>query len=200
MGVVLFFCAIRPVISFSAEGCYLFIEVEMSWQAYVDTQMIQKNLKQAAIAGHDGNIWAKSADFNISNDDIKKLLNNYENSAEMAASGINLAGQKYFYLSGTDEVLRGKQGKGGVHIMKTNQTVLIGSTTNLSRVLKLLTLPRGSAATSRIAATEREAVQPHGFGKASLKALLSRMKVLVLAVSFCQVLCIFMNFNVTINS
>merc|ERR1712141_806876 len=78
----------------------------MSWQAYVDTQMIQKNLKQAAIAGHDGNIWAKSA--------------------EMAASGINLAGQKYFYLSGTDEVLRGKQGKGGVHIMKTNQTVLIG--------------------------------------------------------------------------
>ena len=44
----------------------------------------------------------------------------------MAASGINLAGQKYFYLSGTDEVLRGKQGKGGVHIMKTNQTVLIG--------------------------------------------------------------------------
>ena len=69
-----------------------------------------------------------------------------------------------------------------------------------SRVLKLLTLPRGSAATSRIAATEREAVQPHGFGKASLKALLSRMKVLVLAVSFCQVLCIFMNFNVTINS
>merc|ERR1711915_307905 len=104
--------AIRPVISFSAEGCYLFIEVEMSWQAYVDTQMIQKNLKQAAIAGH--------------NDDIKKLLNNYENSAEMAASGINLAGQKYFYLSGTDEVLRGKQGKGGVHIMKTNQTVLIG--------------------------------------------------------------------------
>merc|ERR1712083_491567 len=70
--------AIRPVISFSAVGCYLFIEVEMSWQAYVDTQMIQKNLKQAAIAGHDGNIWAKSADFNISNDDIKKLLNNYE--------------------------------------------------------------------------------------------------------------------------
>merc|ERR1712137_1510513 len=111
MGVVLFFCAIRPVISFSAEGCYLFIEVEMSWQAYVDTQMIQKNLKQAAIASHDDN---------------KKLLNNYENSAEMAASGINLAGQKYFYLSGTDEVLRGKQGKGGVHIMKTNQTVLIG--------------------------------------------------------------------------
>ena len=55
-----------------------------------------------------------------------------------------------------------------------------------SRVLKLLTLLRGSAATSRIAATEREAVQPHGFGKASLKALLSRKKVLVLAVSFCQ--------------
>ena len=31
----------------------------MSWQSYVDTQMIEKNLAQAAIAGHDGNIWAK---------------------------------------------------------------------------------------------------------------------------------------------
>merc|ERR1712116_57645 len=184
MGVVLFFCAIRPVISFSAEGCYLFVEVEMSWQAYVDTQMIQKHLKQAAIAGHDGNIWAKSADFNISNDDIKKLLNNYENSAEMAASGINLAGQKYFYLSGTDEVLRGKHGKGGVHIMKTNQTVLIGVydeplqgpeaaniTEGLGSYLKNCGYWTGSCATT-------------WFGEASLKALLSRKKVLVLAFPF----------------
>ena len=31
----------------------------MSWQAYVDDQLISKNLKKAAIAGLDGNIWAK---------------------------------------------------------------------------------------------------------------------------------------------
>ena len=31
----------------------------MSWQAYVDQQMMDKKLKKAAIAGFDGNIWAK---------------------------------------------------------------------------------------------------------------------------------------------
>ena len=38
-----------------------------------------------------------------------------------ASSGINLEGQKYVYLSGNEDVLRAKQGKGGVHIFKTNQ-------------------------------------------------------------------------------
>jgi hypothetical protein len=33
--------------------------VQMSWQAYVDQQMISKKLKKAAIAGFDGCIWAK---------------------------------------------------------------------------------------------------------------------------------------------
>merc|ERR1719420_878966 len=33
---------------------------------------------------------------------------------------------KYFYLSGDDEVIRGKQGKGGVHCVKTNQALLVG--------------------------------------------------------------------------
>jgi hypothetical protein len=31
----------------------------MSWQAYVDDQMMAKRLEKAAIAGFDGNIWAK---------------------------------------------------------------------------------------------------------------------------------------------
>ena len=31
----------------------------MSWQSYVETQLIEKKLTQGAIAGLDGNIWAK---------------------------------------------------------------------------------------------------------------------------------------------
>ena len=38
----------------------------------------------------------------------------------------SLGGQKYFYLSGDEEVLRGKQGKGGVHCVKTGQALLVG--------------------------------------------------------------------------
>eukprot|EP00088_Acartia_fossae_P028207 TRINITY_DN28_c0_g1_i1.p1 TRINITY_DN28_c0_g1~~TRINITY_DN28_c0_g1_i1.p1 ORF type:complete len:126 (+),score=44.68 TRINITY_DN28_c0_g1_i1:67-444(+) len=98
----------------------------MSWQSYVDTQMIDKKLKKAAIAGMDGSIWAKSNDFNLTSDEVKTLLGNYNDMEKLASSGINLGGQKYLYLSGNEEVVRGKQGKGGVHIMKTNMAVLVG--------------------------------------------------------------------------
>ena len=32
---------------------------KMSWQDYVDNQLLAKNLKEAAIVGLDGCIWAK---------------------------------------------------------------------------------------------------------------------------------------------
>ena len=39
----------------------------MSWQSYVDDQLIStKVIKNAVIAGHDGNIWAASAGFPVS--------------------------------------------------------------------------------------------------------------------------------------
>merc|ERR1711955_130900 len=80
---------------------------KMSWQSYVDTQLISKDLKGAAIAGLDGNIWAKSEGFNITVDEIKTVLNNFDEPSKLASTGINVCGTKYFYLSGNDEVLRG---------------------------------------------------------------------------------------------
>lgn len=38
----------------------------MSWQDYVDNQLIaSKCVQKAAIAGHDGALWAKSAGFEV---------------------------------------------------------------------------------------------------------------------------------------
>ena len=117
----------------------------MSWQDYIDTQLIGKDLKRAVIAGHDGNVWAKSPDFNVTPSELQTLLTNYGNQESLASTGISLGGQKYFYIrlvsmslvftrlivvifcnSGDDEVIRGKQGKGGVHCVKTNQALLVG--------------------------------------------------------------------------
>jgi len=98
----------------------------MSWQDYIDTQLIGKDLKRAVIAGHDGNVWAKSPDFNVTPSELQTLLTNYGNQESLASAGFSLGGQKYFYLSGDDEVIRGKQGKGGVHCVKTNQALLVG--------------------------------------------------------------------------
>lgn len=39
----------------------------MSWQDYVDKQlMASRCVTKAAIAGHDGNVWAKSEGFEVS--------------------------------------------------------------------------------------------------------------------------------------
>lgn len=39
----------------------------MSWQDYVDKQLIASRcVSKAAIAGHDGNVWAKSEGFDVS--------------------------------------------------------------------------------------------------------------------------------------
>ena len=98
----------------------------MSWQDYIDTQLVGKELKEAVIAGHDGNVWAKSQNFNVTPNELQAILNNYGNQESLASSGFSLGGTKYFYLSGDDEVIRGKQGKGGVHCVKTNQALLVG--------------------------------------------------------------------------
>ena len=98
----------------------------MSWQDYIDTQLVGKELKEAVIAGHDGNVWAKSSNFNVTPGEIQTILSNYTSQESLASAGFSLGGTKYFYLSGDDEVIRGKQGKGGVHCVKTNQALLVG--------------------------------------------------------------------------
>ena len=45
---------------------------------------------------------------------MKILLDNYDSQQNLASSG-----RKYFYLSGNDVVVQGKQGKGGIHVVKT---------------------------------------------------------------------------------
>lgn len=40
----------------------------MSWQDYIDKQLLASRcVTKAAIAGHDGNLWAKSEGFEVSN-------------------------------------------------------------------------------------------------------------------------------------
>lgn len=40
-------------------------------------------------------------------------------------TGFLLAGDKYFYLSGDEAVIRGKKGEDGVHIAKTTTALII---------------------------------------------------------------------------
>lgn len=82
-------------------------------------------MQKAVICGHDGNIWAASAGFGATVEELKSIATNYGNMSVLPMSGLTVAGTRYMFLSATDRVMRGKKGSSGVHIMKTNQAILI---------------------------------------------------------------------------
>jgi len=98
----------------------------MSWQSYVDDQLIAtKVIKQAVIAGHDGNIWASSAGFAVTAEELKSLLGKYASTEQLAMNGVMIGGLKYMFLSATDRVVRAKKGTSGIHAIKTVQALIL---------------------------------------------------------------------------
>jgi len=98
----------------------------MSWQSYVDNQLMGAGLvKKAIIAGHDGTIWAKSDNIEPCTEELSKLSNSFSDQEPLTMSGLVIGGDKYVYLSGTDRVVRCKKDKNGLHAMKTEQAVLV---------------------------------------------------------------------------
>jgi len=100
----------------------------MSWQDYVDNQLIASQcVSKACIAGHDGGVWAKSDGFEVTKEELAKLVQGFDKQEILTSGGVTLAGQRYIYLSGTDRVIRAKLGKVGVHCMKTQQAVIVST-------------------------------------------------------------------------
>jgi profilin len=98
----------------------------MSWQDYVDNQLIASQcVSKACIAGHDGGVWAKSEGFEVTKEELAKLVQGFDKTDILTSGGVTLAGQRHIYLSGTDRVVRAKLGKTGVHCMKTQQAVIV---------------------------------------------------------------------------
>merc|ERR1712008_22518 len=98
----------------------------MSWQSYVDDQLISTNMiKSAVIAGHDGNIWASSSGFNVTAAELKVILDRYASTDQMAMNGVTVAGTKYMFLSANDRVVRARKGQSGVHAIKTVQALIV---------------------------------------------------------------------------
>merc|ERR1711874_579278 len=99
---------------------------KMSWQSYVDDQLLAtKEVSQAAICGHDGNIWATSAGFAVTPAELEHISTNFGNLDVLPMSGLTVAGTRYMFLSATDKVMRGKKGSSGVHVMKTTQAIIV---------------------------------------------------------------------------
>merc|ERR1719481_187043 len=109
---------------------YIFIRIssKMSWQAYVNDQLLStRKIKHAVICGHDGTMWASSSGFPVTADELKILVNQYEDVNQMSMNGLRLAGKKYMFLSNDPDkgVVRGKLKESGIHCIKTKQTYII---------------------------------------------------------------------------
>ncbi|KAG8994491.1 profilin, required for normal timing of actin polymerization in response to thermal stress [Tulasnella sp. JGI-2019a] len=98
----------------------------MSWQEYVDTNLVGSGkVTRAAILGQQGGVWATSSGFSITPTEQTAILNIFKNPENAQASGVRIAGTKYFALQVTDKFLYGKQGANGCVIRKTTQAVIV---------------------------------------------------------------------------
>ncbi|MFQ6627683.1 hypothetical protein Gotur_006290 [Gossypium turneri] len=87
----------------------------MSWQAYVDDHLMCEiegnHLSAAAIIGHDGSVWAQSANFpQFKPEEINAIMNDFNEPGSLAPTGLHLGGTKYMVIQGEPgAVIRGKK-------------------------------------------------------------------------------------------
>ncbi|KAF7732369.1 profilin, required for normal timing of actin polymerization in response to thermal stress [Apophysomyces ossiformis] len=99
----------------------------MSWQAYVDTNLVGTgNVSKAAICGAAGGVWASSPNFTIQPAELQEIINGFSNKDAIQANGIHINGVKYFTLQADERSIYGKKSADGVCIVKTGQAILIG--------------------------------------------------------------------------
>jgi len=99
----------------------------MSWDKYVSDQLLATgNVQKGAICGTDGSIWAVSEGWEVTGQEAKDLASAFKDPTLLHQKGIVVAGEKYMFLSATEDVLRGKKAANGIHIVKTNMAIIIG--------------------------------------------------------------------------
>lgn len=98
----------------------------MSWQSYVDNNILGAGMAHGAIIGAGGGTWATSPDFTLSPEEEKILIAGFGNPANASATGITANGVKYFTLKADARSIYGKHGDGGVVAVKTHKAILIG--------------------------------------------------------------------------
>ncbi|KAI0338426.1 profilin [Trametopsis cervina] len=98
----------------------------MSWQSYVDTNLVGTGkISQAAIIGQQGGVWATTPGFTLSPEEQKAILTAHKDPGAVQASGIRLAGQKYFTLQANERSIYGKKAADGCLLVKTKQAILV---------------------------------------------------------------------------
>ncbi|KAJ2923341.1 hypothetical protein H1R20_g3995, partial [Candolleomyces eurysporus] len=98
----------------------------MSWQTYVDTNLVGSGkVSRAAILGQQGGVWASSPGYSLSPEEQKAVINAYKDLSAVQASGLRLAGQKYFTIQANERSIYVKKQADGAVVVKTKQAILV---------------------------------------------------------------------------
>jgi profilin len=98
----------------------------MSWQAYVDTNLVGSGkVSKAAIIGLQGGVWASTAGYTLSSAEEKEIITAFSNPDGVQASGLRLAGQKFFCLQANADSIYLKKSADGAVLAKTKQAILV---------------------------------------------------------------------------
>ena len=100
----------------------------MSWQAYVDSNLLASGYVTAAgIYDLQGNPWAYSAGFAAQIAEVAAISGHlHADASGLAATGLVIAGVKYMFVRGdTNDFVIGKKGQEGVVVYKCNTCLLV---------------------------------------------------------------------------
>mmetsp|Transcript_16010 Transcript_16010/g.38972 ORF Transcript_16010/g.38972 Transcript_16010/m.38972 type:complete len:127 (-) Transcript_16010:197-577(-) len=100
----------------------------MSWQSYVDDHLIGTgHVSKAAICGVDGALWAASAGFDVSADEVTKIVAGMDDASGLQAGGLYVGGEKWMFILSDDRNVVGKKGSNGLFVCKAGTCVVIGT-------------------------------------------------------------------------
>ncbi|MCX4661556.1 profilin [Streptomyces uncialis] len=99
----------------------------MSWQSYVDNDLVGSGRVQAAaiIDAANGNTRATTAGL-LKPGEGAAIVALFRKPADVFAKGVTVSGVKYMGIKGDSRSVYGKKGATGVVLVKTNQSILIG--------------------------------------------------------------------------
>eukprot|EP01064_Diplonema_japonicum_P038631 TRINITY_DN941_c0_g2_i2.p1 TRINITY_DN941_c0_g2~~TRINITY_DN941_c0_g2_i2.p1 ORF type:complete len:130 (+),score=45.99 TRINITY_DN941_c0_g2_i2:102-491(+) len=103
----------------------------MSWDSYCDNLIAGGAVKNAALLGIDGSVWAKDAAFGLTPEEAVAIAGGMgeASGAYFQANGCTIAGEKHFTLRfiGDEGLFYGKKGAAGVCIAKSTQCLVVGT-------------------------------------------------------------------------
>merc|ERR1711991_897923 len=84
--------------------------VVMSWQEYVDKQLVEQGCDAGAIIGLNGSAWAQSPGVKISVEEGRVLMEGFSKPSLFVKDGVKLNGKEFVFIRNNERSVLAKNG------------------------------------------------------------------------------------------